>query len=58
MDFFVMLTTPNGRGTPLTDSDGELVFFATKEAARKGAISSELGSEFGYEIFELGLGDQ
>lgn len=62
-DFFVMLTTQKGDYTPLmlcTDiinDASELAKFKTKEAARNGALNSVLGENFGYEIFEIGTGE-
>jgi len=52
-----MLQHPNGEYIlPLVDDENEIVQFATEEDARKGAESSSLGSEVGYEIFEFGEG--
>ena len=62
-DFFVMLTTPNGGYTPLetsfriSDDTSELAKFNTKELADSGALGSVLGSEFGYEVFQMGCGE-
>ncbi len=61
-DFFVMLTTQSGGYTPLetctsiADDTSELAKFKTKELAVVGALGSVLGSEFGYEVFEIGGG--
>jgi len=62
-DFFVMLTTPSGGYTPLenclsiANNTSELAKFKTKESAIKGALDSVLGSEFGYEVFQIGCGE-
>jgi hypothetical protein len=62
-DFFVMLTTQKGGYTPLelstsiADDTSELAKFETKEDARKGALGSVLGENFGYEVFEVGTGE-
>jgi hypothetical protein len=62
-DFFVMLTTQKGGYTPLelctSIADDTSVFakFKTKEDAREGALGSVLGEQFGYEIFEIGMGE-
>tara|TARA_B100000809_G_scaffold134362_1_gene132056 strand:- start:968 stop:1180 length:213 start_codon:yes stop_codon:yes gene_type:complete len=62
-DFFVMLTTQQGGYTPLelctsiANNTSELAKFKTKEDARKGALESVLGEQFGYEIFEVGTGE-
>jgi len=57
-DFFVMLTTQSGGYTPLiANNTSELAKFKTKEAAIKGALESVLGSEFGYEAFQIGCGE-
>jgi hypothetical protein len=61
-DFFVMLNTQNGGYTPLETctsieyDTSELAKFKTKELAKEGALGSVLGSEFGYEVFEIGDG--
>jgi len=62
-DFFVMLTTPSGGYTPLenclsiTNDTSELAKFKTKSLAISGALESVLGSEFGYEVFQIGCGE-
>ena len=62
-DFFVMLTTPSGGYTPLelctsiADNTSEFAKFNTKELADSGALGSVLGSEFGYEVFQIGCGE-
>ena len=49
-----MLKHPNDEYfLPLTDDDGENVQFSTISEAIKGAMSSSLGSEIGYEIFDF-----
>jgi len=53
-DFFVILYHPNGSYLPLVDNDNELLFFETAEGADTAAKSSLLGSEFGWETFEMG----
>lgn len=55
-DFFVMLTTQNGGYTPLQDEVGELAKYETEKEAEAGAKSTVLGSEFGFEVFERGMG--
>ena len=62
-DFFVMLNTPNGGYTQLekclgiTNNTSEIAKFKTKELAVSGALGSVLGSEFGYEVFQIGCGE-
>ena len=58
--FFVMLNHPNKNvhAVPLMATDDDLAFFETQEAAREVAESNMLGEAFGYEIFELGMGEQ
>lgn len=56
-NFFVMLYHPEGKYLPLENEDDEMMFFITSEYAREAAESSLLGSEFGYEIFEIGTGE-
>ena len=62
-DFFVMLTTQSGGYTPLKNclsiahNTSELAKFKTKESAAEGALESVLGSEFGYEVFQIGCGE-
>jgi len=56
-DFFVMLNTQDGGYTPMTDDDGELAKFDWLEAARSAAENSSLGSAFGFEVFERGMGN-
>jgi hypothetical protein len=61
-DFFVMLTTPNGGYTPLelctsiANNEATLAKFKTEDKAREAANSSVLGTTFGYEVFEIGMG--
>ena len=57
-DFFVMLTTQSGGYTPLvSDVDlDSLAKFETEAAASAAAQNSVLGSEFGYEVFQIGCG--
>lgn len=58
--FFVMVNTQNGGYTALTTINAEDLYeiakFKTEEAARAGAESSVLGHNFGYEVFEVGMG--
>tara|TARA_R110000823_G_scaffold196638_1_gene327965 strand:- start:185 stop:397 length:213 start_codon:yes stop_codon:yes gene_type:complete len=62
-DFFVMLTTQDGCYTPLelctsiANNISDFATFETEEDAREGALSSVLGEKFGYEIFEIGMGE-
>jgi len=62
MDYFVMLYTQNGSFTPLVDIDefdnADIAKFETEDEARESAKSNMLGEAFGYEIFEIGLGNQ
>ena len=55
--FFVMLYHPNTGYTPMTGEDEDIARFATKDAARSAAENSTLGNAFGFEIFEIGMGD-
>ena len=61
-DFFVMVTTQKGGYTPLeictsiANNTSELAKFETEALAKKGAMGSVLGENFGYEIFEIGGG--
>ena len=62
-DFFVMLTTPSGGYTPLEtctsieNDTSEFAKFKTNKLAKQGALGSVLGSEFGYEVFQIGCGE-
>ncbi len=59
-DFFVMLTTQSGGYTPLMTVIGQeevMAKFETLEQAQGAAMQSELGGEFGFEVFEIGLGN-
>ena len=62
-DFFVMLTTQSGGYTPLetctsiANDTSEFARFETRELAIEGATGSVLGSEFGYEVFQIGCGE-
>ena len=57
-DFFVILNLPNGDYTYMTlDDDCNLAKYESKEEAEQAAKTSVLGYEFGYEIFERGLGE-
>ncbi len=52
--YFVILRHPNGEFIlPLVDDNEDIVQFSTEENARKGAESSSLGAEVGYEIFGI-----
>lgn len=55
-DYFVMLTTQNGRTTPLNRTNGELAYFASMKEAIESAEGSVLGKEFGFEVFAIGDG--
>jgi hypothetical protein len=55
-DFFVMLTTPDGGYTPLLDDTGEIAKFEYVDEATITAFETELGEEYGYEVFEIGRG--
>jgi hypothetical protein len=55
-DFFVMLYHPNGSFVPLVEEDNEMMFFGTVKEADDHAKASCLGSEFGYETFQMGEG--
>lgn len=58
-DFFVMLNTHCGGYTPLIESDSDdMASFSTKEQAIEAAKDTYLGSFFGFEVFETGLGAQ
>jgi hypothetical protein len=58
-----MLKTHDGGYTPLenclsiANSTSELAKFKTKKLAISGALESVLGSEFGYEVFQIGCGE-
>ena len=55
--YFVMLTHPSGEYfLPLTDENGEIEQFETQPDAMAGALSSSLGSEVGFEIFDFRKG--
>lgn len=51
-----MLTTPNGSATPMTNLNGDVAFFTALDRAKEAAEHSLFGSEFGWEVFELGCG--
>ena len=55
--FFVILYLPNGRYTYLVNEYDDLAIYETRNDARIAANSTILGSELGYEIFEIGTGD-
>lgn len=55
-DYFVILNTQNGN-VPLLDADGNMEFFERPEKARNAAKTSYFGSEYGFEVFELGMGE-
>lgn len=57
--FFVMLShpNPNVHALALSENDGDIAFFETKDLAREAAENNSLGEHFGYEIFELGMGE-
>ena len=55
--FFVMLHHPNGGALVMVDDYDNPALFESKEDAKKAAKSSSLGFSFGYEIFELGWGE-
>ena len=61
-DFFVMLNHP--RCAPLImnkggedDCDFNVAYFETYELAKAAAQDNDLGSAFGYEVFQLGCGE-
>ena len=54
--YFVILNHPNGSVIPLEDGDGNLAMYESELLATAGGESSSLGSEYGFEIFELGGG--
>lgn len=54
-DFFVMLNTQNSDYTPLMFDD-DIAKFETELLARECAKNNPFGENFGYEIFERGLG--
>lgn len=56
-DFFVLLTHPNTKPVPLTNSIEDLVYFESYEKAVNAAKSSILGEFYGYEVFQLGCGE-
>lgn len=51
-----MLYHPNGSFVPLVEEDNEMMFFGTVKEADDHAKASCLGSEFGYETFQMGEG--
>ena len=54
--YFVILNHPNpGTYMPLEDDNG-MMFFDSEITAINAAENSLLGSEFGFEVFELGGG--
>lgn len=57
--YFVILYCQNGKPTVLMDEEGEeLAIFGNKEAAKEAAWNNPLGFNFGYEIHEVGAGEQ
>lgn len=61
-DYFVMLNTQGGGYTPLETypndaGDAEIAKFTTLATANKGAEDSVLGGYFGYEVFQIGMGE-
>lgn len=56
-DFFVMLGTQNGSYTPLMATDDEIARFESEDSARECAENNPLGEWFGFEIFEMGMGE-
>jgi hypothetical protein len=54
--YFVILNHPNGSVMPMVDDNDDLAMYESEVDARVAASGSMLGSEFGYEIFELGGG--
>jgi len=57
-DFFVMLYTQVGDYVEMTDDEGDVAKYHTMEEARAAALNSVYGETFGYEIFEIGTGEQ
>lgn len=55
-DFFVMLTKPDSTVSLLVDEKGDIKMYVLKMDARQAAMNTDLGLNFGYEIFELGSG--
>jgi hypothetical protein len=53
--YFVILNHPNGSYVPLENDNG-MMFFDSEIMATSAAESSILGSEYGFEVFELGGG--
>lgn len=56
-DFFVMLHCQNGSATVMTDDQGEVAFYETKEDADYAAFENMLGKAFGWEVFCMGNGE-
>lgn len=55
--YFVMLYNQKGdRVVPLTDDNGEVRMFADEDDAYKTANVTFYGSNFGFDIFEMGNG--
>lgn len=54
--YFVLLDHPNGGIMPLVDKHDNMAMFESETEAMAAAGNSSLGSEFGFEIFELGGG--
>ena len=55
--YFVMLYTQAGMTmVPAQDPEGNMYWFKTIEEARICAINTFFGDNFGYEIFEEGIG--
>ena len=55
--FFVMLYHPNTGYTPMIGEDEDIARYETKETAREEAENNPLGHAYGFEIFEIGMGD-
>ena len=57
--YFVILFCQNGRATVLMDEAGEeLALFNSKSEASGAAANNILGANFGYEVHEVGAGEQ
>jgi len=57
-DFFVVLYTQNGGYTPLVSGEyGDIAKYQTEDEARTAAQNNMLGETFGFEIFEIGMGE-
>jgi len=54
--YFVILQCQNGGVAPLMDDD-EIALFDTERDAFLCARENPLGAQFGFEIFELGTGN-